>query len=265
MKKQRNIWHKKMKQDKGRAGSKKPAVVQRTNTLLFLLLLIFGIIITSHVQTVRAEFSSNDLETRYRQRQEDLKRYEEQFEKLSEENQLLNERREAAIADLLQREGQEDILLELQYVNILAGFTEVTGPGIQVILNDKPDYNQFTDTEDSIVHDGDIRHVLDLLRNAGAGAFSVNGQRIVNSSYIYCIGPTILCNRQRLTPPYVIEARGDPSALALAIEQDVMLAIRAAPGIDLVVEVVEVESVAIPAFADSNHLEPFISRLEVVR
>ncbi len=237
----------------------------KTSTLLFVLLLIIGSIVTSHVQTVRAEFRRSDLETRYRQRQEDLRLYEEQFERLTEENRQLLQRQEDAIADLLQREGQEGILEELRFTRMLAGFTQVSGEGVRITLNDKPDYDIFLDTEDSIVHDGDIRHVLDLLRNAGAAAFSVNQQRIVNSSYIYCIGPTILCNQQRLTPPYVIEARGNPEALAAAIHQDPTLSIRAMPGIDLIVIVEQLEEVVIPPFADANNLEPFINRLEVVR
>ncbi len=258
MSKLREKWHEKMKH-------RRTLWFSRNSVLLFVLMLIFGIVVTSHVQTVRAEFRRSDLEIRYRQRQEDLRRYEEEYERLTEENRILIQRQEDAIAELLQREGQEDILEGLRFNRMLAGFTEVSGQGVRITLDDKPDYDIFLDSEDSIVHDGDIRHVLDLLRNNGAAAFSVNQQRIVNTSYIYCIGPTILCNQQRLTPPYVIEALGDPEALAAAIQQDPVLAIRAVPGIELIVMVEQLDDVVIPAFAGANNLEPFINRLEVVR
>ena len=238
--------------------------IQRQSMLLFLLLFFFGLVVSSHVQTIRANNASSDLNVRYRQRQEDLKRYEEQHSKLLEENLLLNQRKEEAIAELLQREGQEDVLQELQSIRLLAGFTEVSGPGIELKLDDKPGYDIFTDSEDSIVHDGDIRHALDLLRNAGAAAFSVNNERIVNTSYIFCIGPTILCNSQRLTPPYIIRAIGDPSILKEAIETDQMFAIRKTPGIDLIVEVTVSDQVLLPPFADAGNIQQYIDRLEVV-
>lgn len=238
--------------------------VQQHGLLLFVLLFIFGLVVSSHVQTIRASHGSSDLSVRYRQRQDDLKRYEEQYEKLLQENLLLNQRKEEAIAALLQREGQDDVLQELQYIRLLAGFTEVSGPGIVLKLDDKPGYDIFSDSEDSIVHDGDIRHALDLLRNAGAAAFSVNNERIVNSSYIFCIGPTILCNNQRLTPPYVIRAIGDPAALKEAIDADQMFAIRRTPGIDLIVEVQVSDQVLLPPFADAGNIQQYIDRLEVV-
>lgn len=232
--------------------------------LALVLVLLFTAIIASHVQAIQEKREDSDLSVRYRRRIEDLDHYRQEHERLSQENDDLMQRRDEAIEAILQREGQEGILAELQHVRTIAGLTSVNGPGIRVVLDDKPGYDLFLDSDDSIVHDGDIRHVLDLLRNAGAAAMSVNEERIVNSSFLYCIGPTILCNQQRLTPPYVIKARGDPQAMQQAIERDGTLAIRSSADIGLIVEAEIVDDVSIPAFREAGDLEPYIDRLEVV-
>lgn len=234
------------------------------NIMLFVLFLLFGIILINHVKSVGVDRATLDLTVRYRQRQEDLRRYEERYQKLLEDNRLLNEQKDQAIADLLSRQGMEDILEELMFNRALAGFTEVRGPGVTVRLDDKPGYNFLIDSEDSIVHDTDISHVLDLLRNAGAGAFAVNNTRIVNVSYVKCIGSTIRCIQERLMPPYIIVALGDPDSLAAAISEDQMFNIRKTQGIGLIVEVKKEEEVVIPPFSEAGDITKYIDRLDVV-
>lgn len=237
---------------------------RRQVLLLTILMLVFGVIVANHVKSIHAQTENSDLMSRYRQRQEQLDRYETQYERLLEEQQVLSNRKEDAIARLLEREGQSELLDELSRVRALAGFTAVTGPGVRVILNDKPDYDLFLDSPDSIVHDGDIHHVLDLLRSRGAAAFAVNGQRVVTATSIYCAGPTIICNRQRLTPPYIIEAIGNGKPMAALVLADPQLAIRQTIAISLVVEVEVLDQLTIPAFAEANKPDPYINLLEVV-
>ncbi len=229
--------------------------------MMFILMLLFGIIVMNHIQSVRADTGSNNLIERYKQRQEDLDRYEESYANLMQENEKLNQQKEDAIAELLNRQGNEGLLIELKSIKVLAGFTEVRGPGITLVLDDKPGQ---VDSLDSIVHDGDINHALWLLKSVGAGAIAVNGLRITNSSYILCFGATILCNEQRLTPPFVITARGDPAKLAEVIRNDQEFNIRQAAGIDLVVKVTEENEVVIPPFAEADDISKYIDRLEVV-
>lgn len=237
----------------------------RQDMLLFVLLLIFGIVVMNHIQTVRANEPTNDLSKLYAQRAAELTQAEAQYNKLLTENEDLLQQKEAAVADLLNQEGYESLQNELTKVRALAGFTAVSGSGITLTLNDKVDYDILNDPIDSIVHDSDVRHAWSLLTNSGAAALAVNGQRIVNSSYVFCIGPTILCNMQRLTPPYVITAVGDPRALAEAIRQDPAFNLRQSSGIDLVVQVKEETDLVVPAFAEADSFEKYIDRLEVVK
>ena len=232
--------------------------------MMFILMFLFGLILMEHVQSVRAGANPDDLVERYVKRQAELTEYQDRYAKLLADNEVLTLQKEKAISDLLNREGYEGLLAELTKINMLAGFTEVRGPGVTVVLDDKPGYDILTDTLDSIVHDGDILSAINLLIDSGAAAISVNGLRITNSTYILCNSSTILCNQQRITPPFVITARGDPARMAEAIRTDQNFSIRQATGIDLVVKVTEEQEVVIPAFAEADNISQFIDRLEVV-
>lgn len=235
------------------------------NLLMFLLMLFLGVILMNHIVKVRAEQKSNNLLTSYKQRLEDLKHYEERYAALLAENDELNKQKAAAIADLLNSQGNEKLMADLERMRILAGFTEVKGPGVTLVLDDKPEIDYLLDLPESIVHDSDIRHALDLFRAAGAAAFSINGLRYTNASNVYCIGSTIRCNQSRLAPPYVIVALGDPDKLAEAILADQDFNYRQSPEIGLVVNVEKESAVIIPAFAEADDVSRYIDLLEVVK
>lgn len=119
----------------------------------------------------------------------------------------------------------EDLQQKLQQLKVLSGMTEVTGPGLTITLDDNiKEYeaaqskNPGVKPDDYLIHDKHILYIVNELRAGGAEAISVNGQRIVNSSDIRCVGPLILVNTTRLGPPYIIKAIGDPENLARVLE-----------------------------------------------
>ena len=82
----------------------------------------------------------------------------------------------------VENEDQMEELLFETKENLMAisGLTDVTGEGIIVIINDGD--RELLDNENPnnlMVHDVDIRNVVDDLRAAGAEAISINGQRII--------------------------------------------------------------------------------------
>jgi len=102
----------------------------------------------------------------------------------------------------------DDLSNELTIQNVRAGLTDVHGPGVQVILDDSP--RPFVgDANDYIIHDFDVRDVVNVLWIAGAEAVSVNDERIVPSTSLYCVGSTVMVNDTRLSPPYEIRAIGE--------------------------------------------------------
>ena len=64
-----------------------------------------------------------------------------------------------------------------------------------------------------IIHDYDIRTILNELKTAGAQAIAINGERVVPMSEQICVGPTIIINDNRYPVPYIIEAIGEPDGL----------------------------------------------------
>ena len=113
----------------------------------------------------------------------------------------------------------EEIKLQMWNARVLAGFTDLQGQGIRIVLNDRPRdsivLGEQYDLSSFIVHDTDLLGVINELRAAGAEAIEINGVRILANSRISCGGPTINVGReQRFTPPFVINAIGDPQILS---------------------------------------------------
>ncbi len=104
----------------------------------------------------------------------------------------------------------EEITAQLTEQKLRAGLLPVQGPGVQVILNDGSQRTLPSGPGDYLVHEYDIRDVVNLLWMAGAEAIAVNQERIVATTSIYCVGSTIMVNDTRLSPPYVIQAIGPP-------------------------------------------------------
>ncbi|HHW57693.1 MAG TPA: DUF881 domain-containing protein [Clostridia bacterium] len=101
----------------------------------------------------------------------------------------------------------------------LAGLTDVQGPGVIVTINDsKQAVPPGQDPNLFLVHDEDLLRVVNELRAAGAEAISLNDQRLIATSEIRCVGPTVNVNSVRFAAPYVIKAIGDPDTLEAALK-----------------------------------------------
>jgi uncharacterized protein YlxW (UPF0749 family) len=105
---------------------------------------------------------------------------------------------------------------EMQKMKFFAGLTEAVGPGVQVTLLDSRKLpvapaDQFQ--QKNLVHDFDIANVVNELKATGAEAISVNGQRVVASTAVRCVGPVVHVNGVPAAPPYIVQAIGDLETL----------------------------------------------------
>lgn len=132
-------------------------------------------------------------------------------ERLQEEIRDLEETIRTARQGVEQAEAA--LRTEIEKHLVLAGLTEVTGPGIEVTLNDVPGGDFLF-----AVRDEDLLRVVNELRAAGVEAIAVNDQRLVASSAIRQAGPFINVNLERISPPYRIRAIGDPEQLQKVLE-----------------------------------------------
>jgi len=94
-----------------------------------------------------------------------------------------------------------------------AGLTAVHGPGLEVVLNDAPGQPPGSNVDPNIlvVHQSDLQAVVNSLWAGGAEAISINGQRVIPTSAVRCVGNTLLLNGEVYSPPFRVAAIG-PSA-----------------------------------------------------
>ena len=92
----------------------------------------------------------------------------------------------------------------------VAGLVPVEGAGLKVTLNDSrlaaPPAGG--NVNDLVIHSQDVQAVVNALWRAGAEAISINGQRLVSTSAVLCVGNTLLLNGTVHSPPYVMSAVG---------------------------------------------------------
>ncbi|MFL5735587.1 MAG: DUF881 domain-containing protein [Chloroflexia bacterium] len=122
-------------------------------------------------------------------------------------------------ADAARKTSLGDLNNEIAAQRLAAGMTTVHGPGLVATFDDST-VRSIPENEDPanyILHDYDLRDILNALWLAGAEAVSVNGERIVSSTSLYCVGTTIIANATRLSPPYEIRTIGDPQALSASL------------------------------------------------
>lgn len=103
-----------------------------------------------------------------------------------------------------------------------AGLTAVKGQGILVELNDAPESVAGDGINDNnlVVHQQDLQGVINALWNGGAEAITLMGQRIVSTTGIKCEGNVVTLHGIPYSPPYRIEAIGDPLQLQVALDND---------------------------------------------
>jgi len=97
-----------------------------------------------------------------------------------------------------------------------AGLDPVSGPGVEVTLQDAPaEVRQQAGNQvaNAIVHQQDIQAVVNALWAGDAKAVTLQGQRVVSTTGIKCVGNTVLLHGVTYSPPYVISAVGNPTHL----------------------------------------------------
>lgn len=143
-------------------------------------------------------------------------KYKEKYENKIKEIEELDNQLEKKIEQATNNNANlEDARNQIQEGNKLIGLTEVTGAGVIIKLSDsKLDASTALDPSLLVVHDLDVYYVINELKNAGAEAISVNGQRVVPTSAIECGGNIITINGEKIGSPFEIKAIGLPENLA---------------------------------------------------
>ncbi|MER7717527.1 DUF881 domain-containing protein [Streptomyces flaveolus] len=106
------------------------------------------------------------------------------------------------------------------------GTQELKGESISVTLDDappdatarlpgypepQPDY--------LVIHQQDLQAVVNALWQGGAEGIKVMDQRLISTSAVRCVGNTLILQGRVYSPPYKIQAVGDPERLKKALAE----------------------------------------------
>ncbi len=150
---------------------------------------------------------------------------------------------------------------ELDLVKFKSGMVPVKGQGIVIKLDDA-EAGKDVDPNILIIHDQDLRIILNELKKGGAQAISINGERIMPMSEQVCAGPTILINKNRYTAPYIIKAIGDPDNLYKVMINCNRLGLMIRDKIKVKID--KSDEITIELFKGINEIDKLISGMEVL-
>lgn len=183
--------------------------------MIALVLFIFSFIIAAQLNTVG---NTDIISTGMREAEllAELQKANNKYETLKQEY----EESQAIVEEYKSSASSNDALIasmktSLEHSKLLAGLTKVKGQGVVVIMQDSTDINM--SIEAGLVHDTDIMSIVNELRAAGAEAISVNGERILSTTAIRCVGPTIQINGTKVASPFHIKAIGNAKYLESAL------------------------------------------------
>jgi len=177
--------------------------------------LILGLMVATQFRMARQQAQAVSIQ-RFNELKADVQRARQEHQVLQERVDELR----TQLNQLAENPALVELRSELDAARIQAGAIDVAGPGIEVILNDSSAAVQPGQNPNFyVLHDEDILKVLNELRAAGAEALAINGERVISRTEVRCIGPAILVNKtERLVPPYVITAIGDPETLEASLK-----------------------------------------------
>ncbi|MCX7571611.1 DUF881 domain-containing protein [Tumebacillus sp. DT12] len=105
---------------------------------------------------------------------------------------------------------------DLTKYKIMAGVLPVKGPGISFTVTDSIKDGQTTNL--LITHDSDLRMMVNEMFIGGAEAIAINDQRITTTSGIICIGPIVMINGVKVSPPFEFKAVGQAQTMMATFE-----------------------------------------------
>ncbi|MDG9726556.1 DUF881 domain-containing protein [Streptomyces sp. DH41] len=117
--------------------------------------------------------------------------------------------------------AEADRLAELEKK---AGTQKLKGESISVTLDDAPPdatakLPGYPEPEPDylVIHQQDLQAVVNALWQGGAEGIKVMDQRLISTSAVRCVGNTLILQGRVYSPPYKIQAVGDPERLREAL------------------------------------------------
>ncbi len=180
-----------------------------------LISIVLGLVLALQFQLVRDTAGGIVFSQKINQLTSEIKNANEEKDQLIKDLDEL----EARLSDYENNAAEESIYIkslrdELNKFRMMAGFTDVKGPGVIVTLDNPPAENQFTEFSNNLIYNYEyILLVISNLNAAGAEAISINGQRHTNYTEIVPVGTYLNINGVSVLPPIEIKAIGNTQTL----------------------------------------------------
>ncbi len=119
-----------------------------------------------------------------------------------------------------QSTASRDLQARIEELRSAAGLTERTGDGVMITLDDARTTTpgQASNVDKSICHSTDLTDIVNAAWHGGAESIAINGERVVGSTSVYCVGSTIMVNGTLMSPPFAIAVIGPQNELLAAYD-----------------------------------------------
>lgn len=180
---------------------------------LVICSIILGILISLQLKTIDTENNGMTTSKRGEQLAVELRGLKKEENDLRAENKAIEDKINQYKGD----QGDDKLEAEIGKYEMLAGYTNVYGRGIEVSINQNSGAK--SNSSESIIYNYDlILSMINKLNSAQANAISINGERVVSSTYIHLKGDSLFINDIKIDEPIIIKVIGDPDTLASALQ-----------------------------------------------
>lgn len=183
---------------------------------LFAASIIIGILISTNISFDNKDrviyLDAKQYQDAYNERNILYKEIDDLTKKYNEEEKKMES---YVVLDNSKAEVTKKITSEIEDNNFMLGLTAVTGQGIIISLRDAQisDFTNPFEVHDKLIHNSDVYNLVNDLRNAGAEAISINGQRVLSITEVYCYEAFLRVNKIKIAAPFTISAIGNKEIL----------------------------------------------------
>ena len=163
---------------------------------------------------------------------------------------------EKQLEDIKKNKAEGDVMAEqmvadLAKYKMAAGMVDVKGPGISVTIDD-PKVEILDGQKYSVIMYNYelLLSFVNKLKDAGAEAISINGQRIIATTEISLAGENVNINGVPTAPPYIIKAIGNPDTIESTLTIRFGIVEQMKSRYNLSVEIKKSDEISIPRFSN---------------
>lgn len=187
----------------------------KNRVLILTISLLLGFILAFQYQVVKNTSGEIEISQKVNELKSELKNATDEKKRLvadlDEVESKLKEYESSAAEESIY---VKNLTEELEKFKIMSGYTDVSGPGVIVTLDNPSKEDQFGEYNSNLIYNYEyILLVLSNLNAAGAEAISINGHRHTNYTEIVPVGTHLNINGMSVVPPLEIKAIGNTQTL----------------------------------------------------